>query len=176
MRCSFEIVSAIDSLSSSPRLSTATISCLLQYDNTHRSPSAGRFVSESPSVARSLSWIAWIRDPPTERWPVYPTFDQRTLAEVLQEELIDRGKRPAMVDERREEYTRDILVALDEDIWPPSITADGARSILQRLSEDAEIDIDHPKHDYLAPHGGRRGVGEVLIRGIRVHGCRPISR
>jgi hypothetical protein len=29
---------------------------------------------------------------------------------------------------------------------------DGARSILQRLSEAAEIDVDHPKHDYLAPH------------------------
>ncbi|PSQ63774.1 MAG: recombinase, partial [Halobacteriales archaeon SW_8_66_22] len=28
----------------------------------------------------------------------------------------------------------------------------------------AEIDVDHPKHDYLAPHGGRRGMGEVLVR------------
>ena len=27
-----------------------------------------------------------------------------------------------------------------------------------------EIDVDHPKHDYLAPHGGRRGMGEVLVR------------
>lgn len=26
------------------------------------------------------------------------------------------------------------------------------------------IDINHPKHDYLAPHGGRRGMGEVLVR------------
>jgi hypothetical protein len=44
------------------------------------------------------------------------------------------------------------------------ITTDGPRSILKRLSEDAEIKIDHPKHDYLAPHGGRRGMGEVLVR------------
>jgi hypothetical protein len=57
-----------------------------------------------------------------------------------------------------------LLLALDEDIRPPSITTDGARSVLQRLSETAEIDIDHPKHDYLAPHGGRRGMGEVLVR------------
>ena len=28
----------------------------------------------------------------------------------------------------------------------------------------AEVDIDHPKHDYLAPHGGRHGMREVLVR------------
>ena len=102
--------------------------------------------------------------PPTERLPVFPTLDQRTLAELVQEELADRGEQSEAIDERREEYARDLLLALDENIRPPSITTDGARSILQRLSTDAEIDIDHPKHDYLAPHGGRRGMGEVLVR------------
>jgi len=66
-----------------------------------------------------------LMDPPTERWPVFPTFDQRTLAGLVQDEFADRG---------------------------------------ERLSETAEIDIDHPKHEYLAPHGGRRGMGEVLVR------------
>jgi len=101
---------------------------------------------------------------PTERWPVFPTFDQRTLAGLVQEELADRGVRPDAIEERREGYARDLLLALDEDIRPPSVTTDGARSILQRLTEAAEIDMDHPKHDYLAPHGGRRGMGEVLVR------------
>jgi hypothetical protein len=57
-------------------------------------------------------------------------------------------------------------LALDENIHPPSITTDGARSILQRLSDAAKVDIEHPKHDYLAPHGGRRGMGEILVRGF----------
>ena len=105
-----------------------------------------------------------LMDPPNERWPVFPTFDQRTLAKLIQDELADRGMRPDAIDERRDEYARDLLLALDEDLRPPSITTDGARSILQRVSEAAEIDIDHPKHDYLAPHGGRRGMGEVLVR------------
>jgi len=105
-----------------------------------------------------------LMDPPTERWPVFSTFDQRTLAEFVEEELAERGEHPEAITERRDEYARDLLLALDEDIRPPSITTDGARSILQRLSETAEIDIDHPKHDYLAPHGGRRGMGEVLVR------------
>jgi hypothetical protein len=95
---------------------------------------------------------------------VFPTFDQRTLSELVRDALADRGERPEKISERREEYVRDLLLALDADIRPPSITTDGARSILQRLSEAAAIDIDHPKHDYLAPHGGRRGMGEVLVR------------
>jgi len=74
-------------------------------------------------------------DPTTERWPVFPTFDQRTLAGLIQDELADQGERPDAIAERREEYARDLLLALDEDIRPPSITTDGARSILQRLSK-----------------------------------------
>ena len=103
-------------------------------------------------------------DPPTDRWPVFPTLDQRTLATLVRDELADRGLRPDDIDERRGEYARDLLLALDADVRPPSITTDGARSVLQRLSADGPVDITHPKHDYLAPHGGRRGMGEVLVR------------
>ena len=105
-----------------------------------------------------------LMDPPTERWPVFPTFDQRALATLVQDALADRGIRSAAIENRRAEYVRDLLLALDDDVRPPSITTDGARSILQRLSAAAEIDIGHPKHTYLAPHGGRRGMGEVLVR------------
>ncbi|MFC7078260.1 phage integrase SAM-like domain-containing protein [Haloarcula halophila] len=103
-----------------------------------------------------------LMDPPTVQWPVFPTFDQRTLATLVRDELGEQGA----IDDHRDEYARDFLLALDEDIHPPSITTDGARSILQRLSEAAEVDIEHPKHDYLAPHGGRRGMGEILVRGF----------
>ncbi len=105
-----------------------------------------------------------LMDPPADQWPVFPTLDQRTLATHVREELADRGLQPDLIDGRRDEFARDLLLALEEDIRPPSITTDGARSILQRLSADGEVDIDHPKHDYLAPHGGRRGMGEVLVR------------
>ena len=105
-----------------------------------------------------------LMDPPTDRWPVFPTFDQRTLSMLVQDTLADRGLQPDEIDERRDEYARDLLLTLDEDIRPPSITTDGARLVLKRLSEDGAIDIEHSKHDYLAPHGGRRGMGEVLVR------------
>ena len=103
-------------------------------------------------------------NPPTERWPVFPTFDQRSLGKLVQEELAERGLKPVAVDDRRADHVRDLLLALEEDIRPQSITTDGARSILRRLTDDAGIEVDHPKHDYLAPHGGRRGIGEVLVR------------
>ena len=105
-----------------------------------------------------------LMDPPSQRWPVFPTLDQRTLAALVRDELADRGERPDAVEKRRDEYVRDLLLALDADVRPPSITTDGARSVLRRLSDSAPIDIDHPKHEYLAPHGGRRGMGEVLVR------------
>ena len=103
-------------------------------------------------------------DPPAERWPVFPTFDQRTLAYRIRDELTDRGLRPEAITDRRDAHARDLLLALEEDIRPPSLTTDGARSILKRLSGSSSVGIDHPKHDYLAPHGGRRGMGEVLVR------------
>jgi len=113
--------------------------------------------------------------PSTEQWPAFPTFDQRTLAEFVQEELADRGEQPTAINERREEYARDLLLVLDEDIRPPSITTDGARSILQRPSQEAEVGIDHPKHGYLAPHGGHREMRGPR-QSLRVHGRGPISQ
>jgi integrase len=117
-------------------------------------------------VISPLQSYRQLMDPPTERWPIFPTFDRRTLAGLVQKELSDRGEHQNSIEERRKEYARDLLFAVNEEIRPPSITTDGARSILQRLSKSAKIDIDHPKHDYLAPHGGRRGMGEVLVRGF----------
>jgi len=105
-----------------------------------------------------------LADPPSGRWPVFPTFDQRTLAGLVREELADGGATPDEIEARRDEYARDLLLALNEDIRPPSLTTDGARSVLKRLSADSDVEIDHPRHDYLAPHGGRRGMGEVLVR------------
>ena len=117
-----------------------------------------------------------LMDPPTERWPAFPTFDQRTLAGLVQEELADRGERPEAITERREGSARDLLLTLDEDVRPPSIATDGARSILQRLSAGADIDIAHPKHDYLAPHGGRRGTDEVRPAVFGEHSGRLLTK
>lgn len=103
-------------------------------------------------------------DPPSGRWPVFPTFDKRSLGELVKQELSDRGCTQEEIGEMRDEYPRDLLLAVEEDIRPKSMTTKGARNVLERLTESADIDVSDSKHSYLAPHGGRRGMGEVLVR------------
>lgn len=47
----------------------------------------------------------------------------------------------------------------EHEIEVSSISTAGARNLMQRLCEDAELDIDG---EYLKPHGGRRGLGHEL--------------
>lgn len=116
-----------------------------------------------PVIAPLQSYRELLK-PPTERWPVFPTFDQQTLATQIKSEFANRGMRPEQIEERRENYVRDILCAISHCVKPPSLTTDGGRTVLKRLTNAAEIDTDSPNHEYLAPHGGRRGMGEVLVR------------
>ena len=43
------------------------------------------------------------------------------------------------------------------------MTTDAGRHVLKRLCDQAGIDLGND-HDYLMPHGARRGAGEVLVR------------
>jgi integrase len=115
-------------------------------------------------VIQPLETYRELLDPPSERWPVFPTFSPRTLGELVREELADRSLTDEEIEDRRNDYPRDLLLALDEDIRPASMTTKGARGVLERLTEKAGIELSDPNHEYLAPHGGRRGMGEILVR------------
>lgn len=43
----------------------------------------------------------------------------------------------------------------------PALTTEGARRVMQRLCEAAEVDVDE---GYLKLHGSRRGMGELLYK------------
>jgi integrase len=103
-------------------------------------------------------------DPPSETWPVFPTMHFATVAKAVQEELSNRGFDDREIEERRDEYQYDFFLALSDNIELSSITTDGARGALERITEASEVEVDHSRHEYLAPHGGRRGMGEVLVR------------
>jgi integrase len=115
-------------------------------------------------VIQPLKTYRKLLNPPSDRWPVFPTFSPRTLGELVREELTDRGLTDEEIADRRDDYPRDLLLALDKDIRPNSMTTKGARNVLERLTDAADIDISDPNHEYLAPHGGRRGMGEILVR------------
>ena len=51
----------------------------------------------------------------------------------------------------------------DHDLVPPALTTNGGRTVMRHVCGEAGIILDG-EHDYLTPHGGRRGVGDVLYR------------
>ena len=58
---------------------------------------------------------------------------------------------------------RPTLAQLADDETPPSITTESVRRILKRLCEDGHIDVEGD-HEYLKPHGARRGLGKLLYK------------
>jgi integrase len=52
-----------------------------------------------------------------------------------------------------------MTVLREQGIAPPALSKNGARSLMKRLCNAAELDIDG---EYLKPHGGRRGLGSDL--------------
>ena len=105
--------------------------------------------------------------PASEAWPVFPTFHLPTLYQTLRTGLkAEPGRSAADIESFLSELTGhvDVIDALREhELTPPSINTDGARRIMRRLCEAADIELDD-RHGYLAPHGGRRGAGEVMVR------------
>lgn len=102
--------------------------------------------------------------PPRDEWPVFPTFHYPTLGKLVRGELADLGWGESNIESIRNTYENDLIVAREYNLGPPpSIATDAARRRMKKLCEAAGIEIDD-QHGYLAPHGGRRGMGEVLVR------------
>ena len=73
-----------------------------------------------------------------------------------------------------DEFDRRLATAFGE-IWqllrdvavtPPALTTTGARSVMQRLSDEADIEVEE---GHLQLYGGRRGLGDLLYRQDRGH-------
>jgi hypothetical protein len=47
----------------------------------------------------------------------------------------------------------------EHDILPPAVTVRGAQTLMKRLCEQAEIDVED---GYLKLHGARQGLGDLL--------------
>jgi len=87
---------------------------------------------------------------PDEDWPVFPSFHAPTLYQRA-EQVIE--------DEQRLDDEDSLDLLRENGGRPKAISTNGARNLMRRLCESAEIDIDG---EYLKPHGGRRGLGDQL--------------
>ena len=106
-------------------------------------------------------WYEFL-EPPTDEWPVFPTGHYGSKegvlidalgAETVNAALEDRGSegKTAVLDRLHREY----------EVPPPSISKEGVRRLMKRLTDEANIEPDGD-YDYLTLHGARRALGRDL--------------
>ncbi len=113
-------------------------------------------------VLHPLQIYEKILDAPSENWPVFPSFHRPTLSECLTDELTARGYTEPEIEEMHTDRSQ-IEICTEFGIKPPSMTTGAGRHVLKRLCDEVGIELSDD-HDYLMPHGARRGAGEVLVR------------
>ena len=109
-------------------------------------------------VVESLERHRTVQDPATEDWPVFPTRHHPSLAQAAENSLRERGWEDEAVESALDEATA-MTVLREHEIAPPALSKNGARTVMKRLCESADVEIDG---EYLKPHGGRRGLGSDL--------------
>ncbi|SIS19901.1 tyrosine-type recombinase/integrase [Natronorubrum thiooxidans] len=98
-------------------------------------------------------------DPPSDEWPVFPSMHVPTLSKRIRTALgADECDRLVAQHHHWE-------IVLEHEVTPSAITTEGGRSVLKRLSKQADVPgLALEDGEYLTLHGGRRGVGELLYR------------
>ena len=109
-------------------------------------------------VVESLKRYRTVLDPASEDWPVFPTRHHGSLAKTAREGLEAQGWNTVDIEAALEARTS-MEVLREHGIAPPALSKNGARSLMKRLCDAADVDIDG---EYLKPHGGRRGLGSDL--------------
>jgi site-specific recombinase XerD len=122
-----------------------------------------------PSAIPSLERLGTVLDPPSDDWPLFTTLSYPSLVETFKDNLAERDytREEAENIHRKRVNNGDVSMielCVEYKVEPPALTTHSARRILKRLTEEAAIDLQNDKHGYLAPHGARRGAGEVMVR------------
>ncbi|MFC4440455.1 MULTISPECIES: tyrosine-type recombinase/integrase [Natrialbaceae] len=110
-----------------------------------------------PQAHGSIERLEHALEPESPAWPVFVTSHAPSLYSNLPDN-VDPSAGESLELQRK------------HGVVPPSLSTNGGRSVLKRLCDDAEIDVDG---DYLKPHGARRGVGEAVYR---EHGAAAAQR
>ncbi|WP_332900415.1 tyrosine-type recombinase/integrase [Haladaptatus sp. CMSO5] len=109
-------------------------------------------------AATALERYRTVLDPPTDEWPVFPSSHAPSKYRAVREQLTCEGVSDDEIETILERS--DIETVLREhEVIPPALSTNGARNLMKRLCDDADLDVDG---DYLKPHGARRGLGHEL--------------
>ena len=115
-----------------------------------------------PQACDPLKRLQQALRPASGGWPVFPTLHRPTLSRIAREDLADAGYDDTEIQQAIEKHDW-LALYRDYDFVPSALTTNGGRTVMRRICEEAEIDLDG-EHDYLTPHGGRRGAGDVFYR------------
>ncbi len=116
-----------------------------------------------PRAAKALERYKRILEPPTADWPVFPTnhypSKRQALVDAFSEPRVETMLQQKSIDELLREHA----------VAPPSLSTNGARTILKRLSAQLDTAYDDLEYnpdvgEYLKPHGARRGLGHELYK------------
>ncbi|MDB9253808.1 MULTISPECIES: tyrosine-type recombinase/integrase [Halorubrum] len=122
-------------------------------------------IEKAPLTDRPVSALnRWqtLLDPPTDAWPVFPSFHLASLRDAARSQLQERDADPETIDTVTSLGTADLVDAFRErDLTPPALTTEGGRYTLKKHSQAAAVDCSDDSKAYLTLHGARRGVGEA---------------
>ncbi|WP_066418992.1 tyrosine-type recombinase/integrase [Halorubrum aethiopicum] len=122
-------------------------------------------VEKAPLTDRPVTALdRWrsLLDPPSEEWPVFPSFHLASLRSAAADQLRDRDVDDETIETVTGYKTAGLIDAYrDRDLTPPALTTEGGRYALKKLSEVAGVDCSDDPKDYLTLHGARRGAGEA---------------
>ncbi len=108
-------------------------------------------------AADALERYHRVFDPPTPRFPVFPTDHAPSKYRAVREQLADEYSEHRIETILDENDIDDVV--REYEVVIPAISTRGARNLMKRLCEEAGLDIDG---EYLKPHGARRGLGHQL--------------
>ncbi|WP_327053784.1 tyrosine-type recombinase/integrase [Halomicrococcus gelatinilyticus] len=109
-------------------------------------------------AAEALERYRTVAEPPTPEFPVFPTDHAPSKYSAAREQLGEQGYDDHRVEQILDANPIDEVVQ-EYEVVVPAISTRGARGLMERLCDQAGLDIDG---EYLKPHGARRGLGHQL--------------
>jgi integrase len=108
-------------------------------------------VGLTEAAHNALSRLERVQEPPTDKWPLFPTDHAASKYAAVEEATGERPEPGSDID----------AICREKGVAPPSITKEAGRQILKRLTKEAQIDLEDDQ-EYLKPHGARRALGAEL--------------
>jgi integrase len=101
-----------------------------------------------------------VLDPAAEDWPLFPSNHAPSKYSAIRNALDNEGLIESEIEQLLQDNSPDEVIR-EYKITPPALSKNGARNVVQRLCNEADVEIDG---EPLKLHGARRGLGHELYQ------------